>query len=183
MCRDFFQNLAAIAPTYIILGNHDGNLRNGSRQDALSPIAKAINDPNLILLKNAGETKINDKFCLNVLSVFDEENWTEPTDYNLINIALYHGAIDKSKTDSNWTLGGDHSIEIFEEFDFAFLGDIHKTQNLDKEGRIWYAGSTVQQNLASHWIKVIYFGILKAKMILPIDSLPSITQSLSLLLL
>jgi len=146
MCRDFFQNLAAIAPTYVILGNHDGNLRNGSRQDALSPIAKAINDPNLILLKNAGETKINDKFCLNVLSVFDEENWTEPTDYNLVNIALYHGAIDKSKTDSNWTLGGDHSIEIFEEFDFAFLGDIHKTQKLDKEGRIWYAGSTVQQN-------------------------------------
>ncbi len=71
LCSDFFSNLAKIAPTYIILGNHDGNLRNGSRQDALSPIAKAINDPNLILLKNAGETKINDKFCLNVLSVFD----------------------------------------------------------------------------------------------------------------
>ena len=146
MCRDFFQNLAAIAPTYIILGNHDGNLRNGSRQDALSPIAKAINDPNLILLKNAGEIKIDDKFCLNVLSVFDEENWVEPSDYDAINIALYHGAIDKSKTDSNWTLGGDHSIEIFEEFDFGFLGDIHNTQQLDKEGRIWYAGSTVQQN-------------------------------------
>ena len=146
MCRDFFENLASIAPTYIILGNHDGNLRNGSRQDALSPIAKAINNPNLILLKNAGEVKINDKFCLNVLSVFDEENWVEPSDYNAINIALYHGAIDKSKTDSNWTLGGDHSIEIFEEFDFGFLGDIHKTQQLDKEGRIWYAGSTVQQN-------------------------------------
>ena len=146
MCRDFFENLDAIAPTYVILGNHDGNLRNGSRQDALSPIAKAINNPNLILLKNAGEVKINDKFCLNVLSVFDEENWVEPSDYDLINIALYHGAIDKSKTDSNWTLGGDHSIEIFEEFDFGFLGDIHKTQQLDKEGRIWYAGSTVQQN-------------------------------------
>ena len=146
MCRDFFENLAAIAPTYIILGNHDGNLRNGSRQDALSPIAKAINNPNLVLLKNAGEVKINDKFCLNVLSVFDEENWVGPSDYDAINIALYHGAIDKSKTDSNWTLGGDHSIEIFEEFDFGFLGDIHKTQQLDKEGRIWYAGSTVQQN-------------------------------------
>ena len=146
MCRDFFENLAAIAPTYVILGNHDGNLRNGSRQDALSPIAKAINDPNLILIKNAGEIKINDKFCLNVLSVFDEDNWVEPSNYDAINIALYHGAINKSKTDSNWTLGGDHSIEIFEEFDFAFLGDIHKTQQLDKEGRIWYAGSTVQQN-------------------------------------
>tara|TARA_Y100000004_G_scaffold101035_1_gene113240 strand:- start:577 stop:3711 length:3135 start_codon:yes stop_codon:yes gene_type:complete len=146
LCRDFFENLAAIAPTYIILGNHDGNLRNDSRQDAISPIVKAINNPNLILLRSAGETKINDKFCLNVLSVFDEDNWVEPSDYSAINIALYHGAIDKSKTDSNWTLGGDHSIEIFEEFDFGFLGDIHKTQQLDKEGRIWYAGSTVQQN-------------------------------------
>ena len=146
MCREFFENLASIAPTYIILGNHDGNLRNGSRQDALSPIAKAINNPNLILLKDAGETKINDKFCLNVLSVFDEESWVSPSNYDAVNIALYHGAINKSKTDSNWTLGGDHSVEIFEEFDFAFLGDIHKTQQLDTEGRIWYAGSTIQQN-------------------------------------
>jgi len=163
MCRDFFQNLAAIAPTYVILGNHDGNLRNGSRQDALSPIAKAINDPNLILLKNAGETKINDKFCLNVLSVFDEENWIEPSDYDAINIALYHGAIDKSKTDSNWTLGGDHSIEIFEEFDFGFLGDIHKTQQLDKEGRIWYAGSTVQQNFGETLDKGYLLWDIKSK--------------------
>lgn len=146
MCREFFENLAAIAPTYIILGNHDGNLRNDSRQDAISPIVKAINNPNLILLRNAGETKINDNFCLNVLSVFDEENWVKPTNEDIVNIALYHGAIDKSKTDSDWTLGGDHDIGIFDNFDFAFLGDIHKTQKLDKEGRIWYAGSTVQQN-------------------------------------
>jgi DNA repair exonuclease SbcCD nuclease subunit len=146
MCREFFENLAAIAPTYIILGNHDGNLRNDSRQDAISPIIKAINNPNLILLRNAGETNIDNNFCLNVLSVFDEENWTDPTDYSKVNIALYHGAIDRSTTDSNWTLGGDHNITIFDEFDFAFLGDIHKTQQLDSEGRIWYAGSTVQQN-------------------------------------
>ena len=146
MCREFFENLAEIAPTYIILGNHDGNLRNGSRQDALSPIARAINSPRLTLIKNAGEVKIDDNFCLNVLSVFDEDNWVAPTDKSVINIALYHGAIDKSKTDSNWTLGGDHDISIFDDFDFGFLGDIHKTQQLDKEGRVWYAGSTVQQN-------------------------------------
>ena len=146
LCREFFEELSAIAPTYIILGNHDGNLRNGSRQDALSPIVKAINSPRLILIKNAGEVQLNEDFSLNVLSVFDEDNWVKPTNPDAVNIALYHGAIDKSKTDSNWTLGGDHSIEIFDDFDFAFLGDIHKTQKLDKEGRIWYAGSTVQQN-------------------------------------
>ena len=84
MARDFFENLAAIAPTYIILGNHDGNLRNGSRQDAITPIVKAINNPNLILLKNAGETKIDENFCLNVLSVFDEDNWAEPSNSDII---------------------------------------------------------------------------------------------------
>jgi len=146
MTTRFFANLAEIAPIYIILGNHDGNLTNSNREDAISPIVRAMNNKNIRLLKNAGETRIDDKFCLNVLSVFDEENWVVPSDYNSINIALYHGAINKSKTDSNWTLGGDHGIEIFEEFDFAFLGDIHKTQQLDTEGRIWYPGSTVQQN-------------------------------------
>ena len=146
LCREFFENLASIAPTYIILGNHDGNLRNGSRQDAISPIVRAINSPNLILLKDAGETKLAPGFCLNVLSVFDEENWVSPSSNEDVNIALYHGAINRSKTDSDWTLGGDHGVEVFDEFDFAFLGDIHKTQALDKEERIWYAGSTVQQN-------------------------------------
>ena len=45
MCSDFFRNLAEIAPTYIILGNHDGNLKNSSRQDALTPIVDALNLP------------------------------------------------------------------------------------------------------------------------------------------
>ena len=146
MATRFFANLAEIAPTYIILGNHDGNLTNSKREDAISPIIRAMNNDNLFLLKNAGEVKIDKNFCLNVLSVFDEENWQNPTDESIVNIALYHGAINKSKTDLNWTLGGDHDISIFDRFDFAFLGDIHKTQQLDKEGRIWYPGSTVQQN-------------------------------------
>ena len=49
ICSDFFLSLANIAPTYIILGNHDGNLRNSTRQDAITPIVKALKNPNLIL--------------------------------------------------------------------------------------------------------------------------------------
>ena len=163
MARDFFANLAAIAPTYIILGNHDGNLKNASRQDAITPIIKAMDNDNIFLLKDSGETKIDDKFCLNVLSVFDEDNWVEPSDKEAVNIALYHGAIDRSKTDLNWTLGGDHDIGIFDPFDFAFLGDIHKTQQLDKEGRIWYAGSTVQQNFGESLDKGYLLWDIKGK--------------------
>ena len=127
MAREFFTQLAKIAPTYVILGNHDGNLKNGNRQDAISPIVKALDNDRIVLLKHAGEHALKGGFCLNVLSVFDEENWIDPTDKNAVNIALYHGAIDRAKTDLNWTLGGDHDITIFDNFDFAFLGDIHKT--------------------------------------------------------
>jgi len=148
MCTNFFRNLADIAPTYIILGNHDGNLKNSSRQDALTPIAEALAHPNLHLLKDSGETVLNKEFTLNVLSVFDEDNWVTPTDPNKINIGLYHGSISGVKTDTGWVMEhGEHPIEIFEGHDYAFLGDIHKTdQRLDEEGRIRYCGSTVQQN-------------------------------------
>ena len=148
LCSDFFSNLASIAPTYIILGNHDGNLKNSTRQDALSPIVKALNLSDLYLLKNAGETVLEPDLALNVLSVFDEENWVAPSDQSRINIALYHGAIGGVSTDVGWVMDhGDHDIGVFAGHDFAMLGDIHKTnQILDTEGRVRYCGSTVQQN-------------------------------------
>ncbi len=148
MCTHFFRNLADIAPTYIILGNHDGNLKNSSRQDALTPVAEALNHPELYLLKNAGEVHLNDSVAINVLSVFDEDNWVKPSDPEKINIALYHGSISGVKTDTGFIMEhGEHAIDIFEGHDYGFLGDIHKTnQILDEEGRIRYCGSTVQQN-------------------------------------
>ena len=148
LCSDFFRNLAKIAPTYIILGNHDGNLRNSTRQDALSPIVKALNLPDLHLLKNAGEVLVGPHIAFNVLSVFDEDNWVKPSDPDRINIALYHGSVSGVKTDTGWVMDhGDHDIGVFAGHDFAMLGDIHKTnQILDDEGRVRYPGSTVQQN-------------------------------------
>jgi DNA repair exonuclease SbcCD ATPase subunit/DNA repair exonuclease SbcCD nuclease subunit len=148
LCSDFFRNLAKIAPTYIILGNHDGNLKNSTRQDALSPIVKALNLPDLHLLKNAGEVLVGPHISFNVLSVFDENNWVMPSDPERINIALYHGSVSGVKTDTGWVMThGDHDVSIFGGHDYALLGDIHKTnQILDTDGRVRYCGSTVQQN-------------------------------------
>jgi len=148
MCSDFLKNLADIAPTYIILGNHDGNLRNSSRQDALTPIVNALQHPSLYLLRNSGEERLNGRFSLHALSVFDEENWQKPSDSNRINIALYHGSISNCETDLGWRMErGENDLSIFNNFDYGFLGDIHKTnQILDKKGKIRYPGSTVQQN-------------------------------------
>jgi DNA repair exonuclease SbcCD nuclease subunit len=164
MCTNFFRNLASIAPTYIILGNHDGNLKNSSRQDALTPIVDAINCRRLHLLKDSGETHIDDKFCLNVLSVFDREKWVKPSNPDKINIALYHGSISNCKTDVGWVMrNGEDTITIFDDHDFAMLGDIHRRQFLDEEGRVWYAGSTVQQNHGETNDKGILIWDIKSK--------------------
>ena len=147
LATSFLRNLANIAPTYIILGNHDGNLKNEHRQDAITPIANALDHPQLHLLRNAGETVVGN-IAFNVLSVFDEENWVKPSSKERINIALYHGSVSGVTTDTGWVMThGDHPIEVFEGHDYVLLGDIHKTnQILDDEGRVRYPGSTVQQN-------------------------------------
>jgi predicted MPP superfamily phosphohydrolase len=113
MCSKFLTNLADIAPTYVILGNHDGNLKNSSRQDAISPIVDALEHPNLHLLKNAGETDLGNGFALNVLSVFDEDNWVSPSNEENVNIALYHGSISGVTTDTGWVMThGEHPIDM-----------------------------------------------------------------------
>jgi len=151
LATSFLKNLADIAPVYIILGNHDGNLKNAHRQDAVTPIASALNHPDLHLIKNAGEVSFSDDITFNVLSVFDEENWVAPSNPDKINIALYHGSVAGVVTDTGWVMThGDHHIDIFKNFDYALLGDIHKTnQILDGDiGKVRYPGSTVQQNFA-----------------------------------
>ena len=50
----WFTGLADIAPTHIILGNHDGLILNKHRQDAITPIIKALDNDNLYLYKDSG---------------------------------------------------------------------------------------------------------------------------------
>jgi exonuclease SbcD len=148
MCSWFLKELADISPTYVILGNHDTNLKNDTRQDSITPIINALNHPNLLLWKYSGERIINDNLAFNVLSLIDEDKWVKPSDTNRINIALYHGAIAGVSTDIGYTLEHcDHDVSIFEGHDYAMVGDIHKTnQIVDTEGRVRYPGSTIQQN-------------------------------------
>ena len=150
LATDFLKNLADIAPLIIIPGNHDGNLRNTARQDAITPLVTALNHKHIHLLKDSGETLWDTNIVFNVLSVFDPENWVKPTRKDKINIALYHGSISGCETSLGWVMEhGENDVSIFEGFDYAMLGDIHKTnQSLDDEGRVRYVGSTVQQNHA-----------------------------------
>ena len=133
---------------HVILGNHDGLILNRERQDAITPILEALNLKNVYLHKESGTYKTHiPGYNLCVFSCFDEENWknVKPVDKD-INIACFHGSVVGSLTDIDWELEGEIEASFFDAFDFAFLGDVHKTQFVGKDKRIAYCGSTIQQN-------------------------------------
>jgi DNA repair exonuclease SbcCD nuclease subunit len=148
MMSDLFVNLANIAPHHLILGNHDMNCKNGTRLDAITPIVENINHADLHLHKFANTIEIASGMDLHVLSIVDPENWPETIADDRVNIALYHGAVVGAKTDTGWAMThGDIDIGTIEKYDYALLGDIHKThQKLDADGRCAYPGSLIQQN-------------------------------------
>ena len=145
---EFFRRLSDLAPTILITGNHDCNLNNSSRLDALSPIVKALNHPNLYYLKDNGIYKISNVH-FNVMSVFDKPaDFIKSDDFEgEYKIALHHGAVNNASTDAGFMLSNTHvTTDLFDGHDLVLLGDIHKPQFLNEEKTIAYAGSLIQQN-------------------------------------
>ena len=146
MLTDFFRGFNI--PTIVILGNHDMNLNNLYREDALSPVLDMIKNDNIVFIKDNG--------------VFDFAGITwnhmavdvEPSQYingndivtNNKKIALHHGAVHSAKTDIGYEISNEHvTTELFSGHDITLLGDIHKpAQFLTKT--IAYPGSLIQQN-------------------------------------
>ena len=165
--QTFLKNLADIGRVLLIPGNHDANLNNDHRMDALTPIVNALNHPNLTYLK---KTCALDIYENNVTfyhwSVFDSH-----TEYPKcvrteedFKICLYHGPVSGTVTESGFGLfDNDVKVEDFEGFDLVLLGDIHKTQFLNEAKTIGYPGSLVQQNHAESLVHGIYVWDLATK--------------------
>lgn len=156
------KEMASIAPVHMILGNHDGNLVNLTRLDAISPIVSAINRTNVKLYKRSGVYDFAPGMKLCVFSLFDREGWKDVKPQpGSISIATYHGPVIGCQNENNFEVHEGLDVNFFEGFDFALLGDIHKFQFLahreatacdgtDKRMRPWiaYPGSVIQQNYA-----------------------------------
>jgi len=147
MVSDLFTNLADIAPTIVIMGNHDCNLNNKARLDALSPIIANIDHKDLHYFKDGGVYEVAD--CkIAVMSVFEPKSkYLHAHDIDgKTKIAMYHGVVGSPKSDLGFFLPSHLNIETFNGYDIVMLGDIHKHQFLDKDHRIGYVGSLIQQN-------------------------------------
>jgi DNA repair exonuclease SbcCD ATPase subunit/DNA repair exonuclease SbcCD nuclease subunit len=154
VCAEFFDNLGDITHTIIIPGNHDGNLNNLTRMDAISPVVEALGHPNITFHKDSGICSFKNLNFV-VFSCFDK-NWPtaeEIQEYSKarkdsINIGLYHGFVDGARLQNNMIVRDcPHKVEDFLKLvDYLLLGDIHKQQYLDLKRRSAYAGSLIQQN-------------------------------------
>lgn len=153
LCSEYFTELAKIAPLIVVPGNHDGNLSNPGRLDALTPIIKALDNPQIRYYKDSGIYRINlplggPMFDVTVFSCFDEDWPTEGSKSGLINIGLYHGMV-KGALLQNGQVVEDcpYTLKQFLEIvDYLMMGDIHRVQILDHGYRAAYCGSFPQQS-------------------------------------
>jgi DNA repair exonuclease SbcCD ATPase subunit len=157
----FLYELNKIAPVILIAGNHDCNLSNKNRMDALSPIVNRLK--NLHYLIYSGAYRFNN-IIFGVSSLLDNKfiyaDCIEQKQHKYnYKIALYHGAVHGAKTDVGYRMNTNELlVEDFEGYNFTMLGDIHKHQYMDDNKTVAYAGSLIQQ---SYGEKLKGHGILK----------------------
>jgi len=146
----FLKKCCELCPTILIAGNHDCNLNNVGRLDVLSPIVEALDLPNLTYLRDT-QSYTYGGVRFDLFSIFDDkENWKfEPITSDTTNIALFHGPILDATTDVGYHISSRHfTTEMFDGYDLALLGDIHKRQTMiSPDGcKVVYPGSLIQQN-------------------------------------
>ena len=145
-----FKECANHCPTVLITGNHDCNMNNSDRLDVLTPIVDALGLSNFHYARDTQAFKIGD-VDFAVFSILDnKKNWPKASALTCkTKIALFHGPVDNSTTDIGYVVSSRHfTTDIFDGYDLALLGDIHKRQEMiSPQGcKVVYAGSLVQQN-------------------------------------
>ena len=149
---NFLKAISNIMPLVIIPGNHDINMNNRERLDALTPIISDLPKSNPIYyLLESGVYQISNLLFYHA-SIFDYQiippNPNKKKNKELTHIMLYHGRVNGAvlyngleiTSDSNKTI----TPSTFSGYDITCLGDIHKHQFLTPN--IAYAGSLIQQN-------------------------------------
>lgn len=165
MAYEFLNNLANFAPVDVIIGNHDTNLNNENRMDCNTPIATFINEKyspsHIHLYKDSGLYEISDNITYGVFSIIDKANW--PIEFErkpgMVYIALFHAAIFNSRITDHINIDDkSYGLELFKNYDFGMLGDIHLRQGFVARSHqtpsgesktsttIDYSGSLIQQS-------------------------------------
>jgi predicted MPP superfamily phosphohydrolase/recombinational DNA repair ATPase RecF len=145
---NLLSTLCNMLPTIVILGNHDLNLNNKTRLDALTPIINSLNLPTLHFLNETNVYQY-EQIGFSLLHVKDKiENVIPAKSFDAeTKILMYHGPVKNSATAYGYLLEGNY-LDVLEhaDYDYILLGDIHKHQYLNLEKTAAYPSSLIQQN-------------------------------------
>jgi len=146
LTHNLIEGCGKVADTYVMLGNHDCNVKNPNNLDSLSPIFQIRkNFKNANLITDAESILLNDEVALHFFSILYPEKSLAPIE-GKVNIAVAHGMVKGSVSENGYTFpDGDYDLEDFYGFDITMLGDIHRMQTLGSPN-IAYSGSLIQQN-------------------------------------
>jgi DNA repair exonuclease SbcCD ATPase subunit/DNA repair exonuclease SbcCD nuclease subunit len=148
MVVKFLKKLQKIMPVIMILGNHDVNMSNSDRMDALTPIVEHSNIfRKVFLLKNTGAYH-HGNITFGVTSVYDKKIFPANQIVNRRQyvIGLCHKTIQGATIDSGRVMQSEVK-EGFNGYYLMLMGDIHKHQYIRSEGTLCcYSGSLIQQN-------------------------------------
>lgn len=172
----FLFDLADIAPTDVILGNHDLNLKQLEQGDALTPIfeiakrlgrddkAVVVTDDNkegvdfwknaIYYYPNSGFFDISPELVYGVFSCKDNKMLKFPKkDPTKTYVALWHGTLYGSKMDNGYDAMGDElvSISTFDGFDAVLMGDIHEHQTFERDHFLSVEEEDVKKYIQSGW--------------------------------
>lgn len=138
MTIDLFTKIAELRPLVVVAGNHDAMLSNKNRLDSLTPIVKALKDPNIYYLRETGLYGMGN-ILFNNMSIFDSpDKYIQGKDipevyrnqYEHI-IALFHGPVDRAALDTGYAISNPAVVpQLFADHHLALLGDIHKAQDM-----------------------------------------------------
>jgi DNA repair exonuclease SbcCD ATPase subunit len=167
----FLTELSKIAPTDVILGNHDLNLQNLDQGDIMAPILetarmldageKAVtvteeNKDDVDFWKNSiyyypssGFFDVGRDLVYGIYSCVDNEVLKlETPEARKTYVAFWHGTLYGSVGDNGYEIRIDDgfNMETFKNFDAVMMGDIHEYQTFREDETIAYCGSLIQNN-------------------------------------
>lgn len=176
LASEFLISLSRIAPTDVILGNHDINLQQLDQGDSISPIFKIANllgvDTAIIVSQ---ENKESVDLWKNSIYFFPDSGLYEldsthtyvvfsckdnqipkigKKDNSRTYIALYHGQLYGARGDNGYLLNGDNLFKpsVFNDFDIVMMGDIHEYQSFERPCEIIIPKSEFELYKAEGWI-------------------------------
>jgi len=152
LAGEFLTELANIAKTIVIPGNHDIMSKNKNRVNSIRPIVKLLNNPNILYLEKSGFYEDGDIIWVNYSHI--EKHiipWIDiphTKNNDKIYIGLFHDPINNSVTDlgMKFTDKKYKNVAFFDKNYYCFLNDIHKLQYFRENKSMAYSSSLIQQN-------------------------------------